>query len=400
MQAEITARHLRWTRAGLRALGIMLLFSVLILTTRMDRGGTEVTPAALSIALLFGLLVGAVALLDDRRASGLAGHLSLDDDGVSWRSARGKTTSFSYEALWFAGIEGRGRQERLVLRPRSGKEIRLRRENFAERAAPEALVAEILDRVEQRPGGAEQRAWLERRQAVAARLAAAPPIVAAAIAAVLAGVFPIEIAIGALGDPARLLALGASSPALVAEGEVYRIVTTNLLHVDWAHLGLNLAVLLWLSLLFEPLLGRSRFLTLFLFSALAGSAASATLGHYEWAVGASSGVYGLLGALPILAWGHGRQFPLRLGWESWLVPAFLWFFILMVDGTDVRAHLGAFVAGTLFAAVAAPRGDLSSLAFRHRRFYRTAALALVALVLAALTFVPLAQESLRTAFQP
>ncbi len=87
----------------------------------------------------------------------------------------------------------------------------------------------------------------------------------------------------------------------VAHGDWWRLVTAMFLHASWIHLGMNMFSLYFVGTILEQIIGRWRFLLLYLASGLAGSA-----GALVWSapnaptVGASGAIFGILGALLIL----------------------------------------------------------------------------------------------------
>jgi hypothetical protein len=88
----------------------------------------------------------------------------------------------------------------------------------------------------------------------------------------------------------------------VADGEYYRLVTAAFLHGGLLHLALNMFALASLGPVLESALGRSRFLALYLLSALGGSTLSFLLAAPNTVgVGASGAIFGLFGAFYVVA---------------------------------------------------------------------------------------------------
>jgi hypothetical protein len=75
---------------------------------------------------------------------------------------------------------------------------------------------------------------------------------------------------------------------------------TTLVHASIFHIAFNMLALWALGRSLEPLLGRWRFLALYLLSALGGSVLTALLAPTTWVVGASGAVWGLLGAMFVI----------------------------------------------------------------------------------------------------
>jgi membrane associated rhomboid family serine protease len=91
-------------------------------------------------------------------------------------------------------------------------------------------------------------------------------------------------------------------PVGVATGQYYRLITAAFLHVSLVHLAFNMVALLLVGSPVEAALGRSRFLALYLLSALGGSVCSYLFGDPHVAgVGASGAIFGLFGAFFVIA---------------------------------------------------------------------------------------------------
>lgn len=162
--------------------------------------------------------------------------------------------------------------------------------------------------------------------------------------------------------------------AAVAAGEWWRLLTAPFLHAGLWHVGLNMFALWILGSLIEPLLGRWRFVAVYLVSALAGAVASYAFGNPGViSVGASGAVFGLLGATIVALRKLNRDVS---GVLVLLVINLVLGFVF--PGIDWRAHLGGLLAGMLLTAamVAVPR-----------RYMAAGAVAASAAVLAAIVAV-------------
>lgn len=139
----------------------------------------------------------------------------------------------------------------------------------------------------------------------------------------------------------------------VADGEVYRLLTSAFLHGGLLHLLLNMYAIYLFGPQIEAALGRLRFIALYLVSALGGSALSyAFAAPNQPSLGASGAVFGLLGAFLVVS----RK--LRRDTTSVMVLLAINFaYGFLVPRVDWRAHLGGLIAGALvaLALVYAPR---------------------------------------------
>ncbi|GAB6859852.1 rhomboid family intramembrane serine protease [Microbacterium xylanilyticum] len=159
--------------------------------------------------------------------------------------------------------------------------------------------------------------------------------------------------------------------------EPWRMLTVLLVHGGILHLGLNMLALWMLGQQLEPLLGRAKFLTLYLVSGLGGSVAMALIAPGQPTVGASGAIFGLMAALLII----GRHLGANVvGILVVLVINFA--YGLFVTGIAWEAHLGGLVVGALVALV-----YINAARRRSARFWwvgLVAALVLVLLVVVAI----------------
>jgi len=138
---------------------------------------------------------------------------------------------------------------------------------------------------------------------------------------------------------------GSWSPG-VAGGRWWELVTSAFLHTQPWHIALNMVALWLVGQNLELVLGRGRYLALYLVSALAGSACVMWLaGPESSSLGASGAIFGLFAALALLMWrvrGNMRQLLIVMGIN--IAVSFM-------PGISWQAHLGGFLGGGLVAAI-------------------------------------------------
>jgi membrane associated rhomboid family serine protease len=157
-------------------------------------------------------------------------------------------------------------------------------------------------------------------------------------------------------------------PLFVELGDWWRVVTAAFLHIGPVHLALNMLALLVFGSELERQLGRWRFLALYLLSVLGGSAAIQLFGDPLGQVaGASTGIYGLMGALGVLMVVNRQDV------RGLLTLLAINVFISFLPGFSLLGHLGGLVAGALAAGIL--------VATRRRRPAQIAGLAVLAVVL-------------------
>jgi rhomboid protease GluP len=154
------------------------------------------------------------------------------------------------------------------------------------------------------------------------------------------------------------LAWGAKINALISQGELWRLVTPLLLHASLLHAGFNLYALYIIGTQAEAFFGRWRFLAVYLVSGMGGILASFLM-TAEPSVGASSAIFGLVGALLVFFYRHRRalgEFG-RRGLVNLLFVAGINLLLGLSPGIDNWGHVGGLVAGGLLALLLGP--DLS-----------------------------------------
>lgn len=150
------------------------------------------------------------------------------------------------------------------------------------------------------------------------------------------------------GDPLTGQLIG------VAEGQYYRLITSAFLHAGVLHILFNMFALAQIGPVLEQALGRARYLSLYLLSALGGSVAAFLFAPTNQpSVGASGAIFGLFGAYYVVV--------RRLGGETGPIVLLLVVNLVItftVPNIDYRAHLGGLVTGALIATAFAytPRG--------------------------------------------
>ncbi len=161
-------------------------------------------------------------------------------------------------------------------------------------------------------------------------------------------------------------------PVDVAAGDWWRPLTAAFLHIGPVHLALNMLAVLVFGSELERQLGRWRFLAVYLISALGGAAAIQLLGDpLRPVAGASTAIYGLLGALAVL------MIVRRQDLRGLLTLLAINIFISFLPGVSLLGHLGGLVAG------AAATGIL--VATRRRPTLQIGALALFGVLLLVVT---------------
>ena len=173
-------------------------------------------------------------------------------------------------------------------------------------------------------------------------------VVTKTIIAVTFAAFLVQVAQspGGLRDPlgGELVQDGVLYGPAVAAGDWWRLVTASFLHANVIHIGLNMLMLWWFGQALEAALGRGRFLGVYLASILAGSAGALLVSPTEATVGASGGVFGILGAGLVL---ERRNINVFGGSALLIVLLNLGFTFIHPNAISVGGHLGGLAGGAL-----------------------------------------------------
>ena len=193
----------------------------------------------------------------------------------------------------------------------------------------------------------EQRKSAPRTRTATFRRSNDKPVVTYSILGVTAFVFLLQLIPG-LGITERLLYAGLYSYPIAFEP--WRMLTTALVHSQnfILHVGLNMYSLWLFGQALEPMLGRARFLTLYLISAFAGSLGVLFLSVPNQAVvGASGAIFGLMGAFLVI------QRKLGGNMNGLLVLVGINLVIGFIPGTSIawQAHVGGLIGGALVGLI-------------------------------------------------
>jgi membrane associated rhomboid family serine protease len=124
--------------------------------------------------------------------------------------------------------------------------------------------------------------------------------------------------------------------------EYYRLFTAGFLHFGLFHIALNMYALWILGGLLERSFGWMRMVPVYMASILGGSVGVAIIDPNSASLGASGGVFGLMGMLLVAEWSMGRNpFQSRIG-GLLLINLVITF---GVPGISIGGHLGGLVAG-------------------------------------------------------
>lgn len=158
---------------------------------------------------------------------------------------------------------------------------------------------------------------------------------------------------------AQLLRFGADFGPLSLNGESWRILTSNYVHIGLFHILFNMWCLWDLGRLSERILGGWTYALTYTACGIAGSLASLWIHPAAVGAGASGAIFGLAGALLTALYLGKLSFPgqmVRGLMRSLLSFAgYNLFFGAVVPGIDNSAHIGGLIMGLGIGALLAPQ---------------------------------------------
>ena len=190
-----------------------------------------------------------------------------------------------------------------------------------------------------------------------------PPLLTLILLSEIAAVYLVQ-AILPVPWENRLIILAGNGTFTIGLGQWWRLWTAIFLHAGWLHLAMNGLALWMFGSAIERTAGWWRMLVIFLMGGAAGNLLSASVERYDIAVGASSGIFALLGAYGVALLRLPN--PLYTSLRTRLIR--MLFLLVAVDFTigwlepqvDNLAHIGGFLAGATLAALIARPGKRHS----------------------------------------
>ncbi|HTZ70145.1 MAG TPA: rhomboid family intramembrane serine protease [Acetobacteraceae bacterium] len=357
---EITFRHpsLLPLRIVFRLLWLLVVVVVGVISVRSGSAAYMASIAlAVEVTLLTAILVGRQVWL---RHKGGMPPVRVGPEVITLPAGPDsrRTVMIAYKDVRSAAVLGTGWRARWILDTARGAYVFPLR-YFEQSDAPDRLRAAIAERVGGLADGAALLASMRARDALAAELRTDWPWATTGAIVTLVACFCVQyVALKGAGDFGMIDA-GANASFLVRDGEWFRVFTASLLHLNLRHLAGNMLMLAVLGTMLERLVGPLQLLIILLATAVASQAASAAaglqFGAHLYAIGASGGLFGILGALVVVTWRFRTDLPagFRLSRRVWIVLVGLNMVLLpsLQPQVDKAAHLGGFLAGLLAGVI-------------------------------------------------
>ena len=154
-----------------------------------------------------------------------------------------------------------------------------------------------------------------------------------------------------------LLDWGANFSPLTLDGQWWRLLTACFIHIGILHLLLNMYALLYIGLLLEPYLGKTRFIAAYLISGIAASMASLWWNDLIISAGASGAIFGLYGVFLALLTTNLLDTSVK---KSLLTSIGFFVFYNLINGLkpnsgiDNAAHIGGLLSGLVIGYAFVP----------------------------------------------
>jgi rhomboid protease GluP len=150
---------------------------------------------------------------------------------------------------------------------------------------------------------------------------------------------------------------GARINEFIQAGQIWRLLTPALLHGNFPHIFFNMYALLSLGTGMERYFGHRRFLLLYILGAFAGNVASFLFTGGSYSVGASTAIFGLIGAEGVFFYQNRKLFgneARRAIGNIIFVAAINLIIIGSLPFIDNWGHIGGLVGGLMFTSFAGP----------------------------------------------
>ena len=145
---------------------------------------------------------------------------------------------------------------------------------------------------------------------------------------------------------------GALVPSLVRDGQWWRLVTFNFLHIGLVHLMFNSSALFSIGPQVEEAFGSQKFVFIYIGTGIASGIAS-YLFLPAGTAGASGAIFGLIGVMAVYGYRLGGSFGRALT-RQMLIWAGIGIVFGFFIGANNVAHIGGFIAGGALGFVLAP----------------------------------------------
>lgn len=143
------------------------------------------------------------------------------------------------------------------------------------------------------------------------------------------------------------------NPAVVMEGQWWRLFTAQFLHIGIMHIASNAIMIYYIGQYAEPVFGHWRFLLIYLLSGVGGSLLTLAFGNDQAiSAGASTALFGLFGAMTCAGFKDKDNALLSfLGRQALALAVINLVLDVFMPDVDILGHLGGLITGALLAVI-------------------------------------------------
>lgn len=149
-------------------------------------------------------------------------------------------------------------------------------------------------------------------------------------------------------DNESLLNWGANFRPMTLEGEWWRLITNCFIHIGIFHLLMNMYALLYIGILLEPHLGKTRFIAAYLLSGITASIVSLWWHDLTISAGASGAIFGMYGVFLAMLTTNLIEKTARKALLT-SIAVFVGYNLIygLKGGIDNAAHIGGLLGGII-----------------------------------------------------
>ena len=148
-----------------------------------------------------------------------------------------------------------------------------------------------------------------------------------------------------------LVSLGAKYNPLIENGEVWRLMTCAFLHSGLIHIGCNMYSLYIIGPQINQIYGAKKYFIIYIISCITSSLLSYLMSPYSISVGASGGIFGLMGALVAFAIIERHKIEKRYLSSLLQIIIINLFIGLSIQNIDNFGHIGGLLGGFIIGYI-------------------------------------------------
>lgn len=148
-----------------------------------------------------------------------------------------------------------------------------------------------------------------------------------------------------------LINFGAKYNPLIENGEVWRLLTCAFLHSGFIHIGCNMYSLYIIGPQINQIYGSGKYFVIYIISCITSSLLSFLMSPYSISVGASGGIFGLMGALLAFALIERNKMEKRYLSSLLQIIIINLFIGLNIKNIDNFGHIGGLLGGVLIGYI-------------------------------------------------